>query len=117
MTSDTPVVLIGYRGTGKTTVARLLAERLQWPWFDADVELERVAGRSIREIFADEGESGFRDREEQIVAQLVTRGAAPVVTRILTTTKTREQLLAGKVAAAQLYAWLAWLHTRTQRWT
>ncbi len=51
--------LIGYRGTGKTSVAQRLAERLGWPWLDADVEIERRAGKSIAEIFAQDGEAGL----------------------------------------------------------
>jgi shikimate kinase len=62
--------LIGYRGCGKTTVAARLADRLGWPAVDADVELERRAGKSIRQIFADEGERAFRDLESAIVASL-----------------------------------------------
>ena len=49
------VFLIGYRGSGKTTVAAALAERLGWPWIDADAELERRAGKTIKQIFADQG--------------------------------------------------------------
>jgi shikimate kinase len=64
------ISLVGYRGTGKSSVARLLAERLGWAWADADEALERVAGRSIRDIFAAEGEAGFRDREEAVLAEL-----------------------------------------------
>jgi shikimate kinase len=64
--------LIGYRGTGKTTVARLLAQRLGWKWLDADAELEARHGRSIRAIFADEGEAGFRDKEAAVLADLCT---------------------------------------------
>ena len=67
------LVLIGYRGAGKTTVARLLAERLAWPWFDADAEIEARAGKSIAGIFADAGEADFRDRESQVVADLAGR--------------------------------------------
>ena len=67
------LLLIGYRGTGKTTVARLLAERLGWQWLDADEELERRAGKTIAAIFADEGESAFRDLESQVLADLVQR--------------------------------------------
>ena len=67
------LVLIGLRGTGKTTVARLIAERLGWPWFDADAEIEARAGKSIAEIFAAEGEPAFRDRESQVVADLAQR--------------------------------------------
>ncbi len=64
------LVLIGLRGTGKTTVARLLAQRLGWPWFDADIEIERRAGKSIAKIFADDGEQAFRDWESRVVADL-----------------------------------------------
>jgi shikimate kinase len=65
------LLLIGYRGTGKSTVARLVAERLGWQWLDADVELERRAGKSIAEIFADSGEGAFRELESQVLAELV----------------------------------------------
>lgn len=61
---------IGYRGTGKSTVARLVAERLGWPVVDADERLEAQAGRSIREIFATDGERCFRDLESDVLRQL-----------------------------------------------
>jgi len=64
------LVLIGYRGTGKSTVARLVAERLGWKWVDADVELERRAGKSIARIFADDGETAFRDLESDVLRDL-----------------------------------------------
>jgi shikimate kinase len=62
--------LIGYRGSGKSSVAAALAELLGWPWIDADVELERRAGKSIRQIFEAEGEAGFRDRESAVIGDL-----------------------------------------------
>jgi len=65
------VFLIGYRGSGKTTVAAALATRLGWPWIDADAELERRAGKTIKQIFADQGELAFRDLESNILADLV----------------------------------------------
>jgi shikimate kinase len=68
-----PIFLIGPRGSGKTTVARLLASRLGWDWIDADVELERRAGRSIRAIFTNEGETAFRDRESALLDELCAR--------------------------------------------
>ena len=64
------VFLIGPRGSGKSTVARLLAADLGWSWVDADVLLEGRAGLSIREIFAAEGEAGFRRREADTLAEL-----------------------------------------------
>lgn len=57
------VNLIGYRGSGKTTVARCLAELLQWQWLDTDAEVERRAGKSIADIFGQHGEQAFRDLE------------------------------------------------------
>lgn len=67
--------LIGYRGTGKSTVAPLVAAALGtgWTWLDLDVELERSAGRTIAQIFADSGETAFRDLEEEILAEAVGR--------------------------------------------
>jgi shikimate kinase len=65
--------LIGYRGTGKTSVARPLALRLGWDWVDADVEIELRAGKSIASIFADDGEPAFRDLEAQVLADLAKR--------------------------------------------
>ena len=67
------LTLIGYRATGKTTLARLLAERLGWDWIDADVEIERRAGKSIARIFAEQGEPAFRDLEARVIADLCRR--------------------------------------------
>ncbi|HXY33392.1 MAG TPA: shikimate kinase [Planctomycetaceae bacterium] len=67
------VTLIGYRGTGKTSVAPPLARRLHLDSIDADAELERRAGKSIREIFETEGEPGFRAREKALLAELLAR--------------------------------------------
>ena len=70
---NSPLALIGYRGTGKTTVARLLAGRLRYDWIDADVEVELRAGKSIAAIFDDSGEAAFRDLEANLVAELCQR--------------------------------------------
>jgi shikimate kinase len=67
------LILIGYRATGKTTLARLLAERLGCDWIDADVEIERRAGKSIARMFAEDGEPAFRDLEAQVIADLCGR--------------------------------------------
>lgn len=67
------LTLIGYRATGKTTLARLLAERLGWDWIDADVEIERRARKTIANIFAEDGEQAFRDLEAQVIAELCGR--------------------------------------------
>jgi shikimate kinase len=65
--------LIGYRGSGKTTVAAELARLLGWKWLDADDEIERRAGKTIKEIFASSGEQSFRDLEAAVVADLAKR--------------------------------------------
>src|SRR5262245_55445544 len=65
-----PVFLVGYRCTGKTTVARLLAEALGWRFVDADALLEERAGRTIREVFAEEGEAAFRALESGLLGEL-----------------------------------------------
>lgn len=64
------IVLIGMPGSGKSTVARLLAEKLERPCLEADAELERLAGRDIPTIFAEEGEEGFRRRETDVLSGL-----------------------------------------------
>jgi shikimate kinase len=74
------IFLIGPRGSGKTTVARLLAEGLGWSWCDADEELERLAGRSIRDVFREEGEAGFREREAAMLWELCLRKHCVIAT-------------------------------------
>lgn len=72
--SKTPlIVLIGYRGSGKTTVAPLVAERLGWQWIDADRALESRHGRTIEQMFELEGEAAFRDREADLLTELCGR--------------------------------------------
>lgn len=61
------LVLIGLMGTGKSTVGRVLAERLGRPFFDTDEMVEREAGRTIPEIFAEQGERAFRNLEAEVV--------------------------------------------------
>ncbi len=57
------LVLVGYRGSGKTTVGLLLAERLGYRFLDLDAKITESTGRSIRDIFEAEGEEGFRVHE------------------------------------------------------
>jgi shikimate kinase len=59
------VVLVGFMGSGKTSVGRLLARRLGYRFEDMDRRIERQAGRTIAEIFRAEGEEAFRERERQ----------------------------------------------------
>lgn len=67
------IVLIGYRGSGKTACGILLADRLGWEFVDSDEYLQDKARMTIKEIFEQEGEAGFRDREVQAIADLTGR--------------------------------------------
>ena len=95
------LIFIGYRGTGKTTVARQLAERLGISMIDSDVEIERLAGKSIAEIFAQEGESAFRESEESVIAVILARPSPWVLATgggAILRSRTRERLRqAGRV--------------------
>jgi shikimate kinase len=67
------LALVGLRGTGKSSVGRILADRLGRPFADADVELEAATGRSIPSIFQEFGEPWFRDWEERVLGELTAR--------------------------------------------
>lgn len=64
------IILIGMPGSGKSTIGQMLAQRLNRRLVDADTEIEATAGISIPEIFAEQGESGFRKLETNILADL-----------------------------------------------
>ncbi|WOD11746.1 shikimate kinase AroK [Pseudomonas sp. NyZ704] len=65
------VFLIGPMGAGKSTIGRLLAKELKYPFKDSDREIEARTGADIPWIFDVEGEEGFREREEAMIAELV----------------------------------------------
>jgi shikimate dehydrogenase len=74
------IVLIGMPGCGKTTVGTMLAQAAGRTFVDADEELVRQAGKTIPEIFAEEGEDGFRRRETAVLAQLGKRSGLVIAT-------------------------------------
>jgi shikimate kinase len=72
------IVLVGMMGSGKSAVGRKLATRLGLPFVDADTEIETAAGMSIPEIFAQRGETEFRDGERRVIGRILTT-RAPLV--------------------------------------
>lgn len=109
------ITLIGYRGSGKSTVARPLADRLGWNWVDADAVIEQQAGRTIREIFADQGEPAFRELERTVMAELLGRDRLVIAAgggAILNAETRRLMAAAGPVIWLQ--AGIATLQSRIQ---
>ena len=64
------IILIGFMGTGKTIIGKKLADRLKWDFLDTDIEVERVLGKTIPQIFKQFGEARFRSEEKLIVKKL-----------------------------------------------
>lgn len=67
------IILIGFRGSGKSCVGRELAARLRLSFVDTDKEVERLAGKTIAEIFESEGEARFREFEKQAMLEACRR--------------------------------------------
>ncbi len=73
------IVLTGFMGSGKSSVGRELALLLDWTFVDLDCEIERSAGRTIREIFTSQGELGFREIETASLRSVLATGPRPMV--------------------------------------
>jgi shikimate kinase len=69
------ISLVGLMGCGKTSVGEMLAKRLQVPFYDSDQEIERMTGKSIPEIFKEEGETLFRKMECEAIFRLLDQPA------------------------------------------
>lgn len=77
---DRPLVLTGFMGSGKSSVGRLLAERLACPFVDLDAEIIAMAGCSINDIFARDGEEAFRSMESACLKRVLGGGRSVVAT-------------------------------------
>lgn len=64
------IVLMGFMGSGKSSVGRMLAKRLQRPLIDTDHKIEKDYGKKIPEIFAEHGEEGFRKIEQDVISEV-----------------------------------------------
>ena len=73
------IALVGLMGVGKTSIGRRLAAALDLPFRDADEEIEKAAGSSINQIFADVGEAEFRAGERRVIQRLLTEEPAHVL--------------------------------------
>ena len=90
------VALIGFMGTGKTSVGRLVAEQLHFAYVDTDEMIQAATGKTVAEIFSKNGEPVFRDLEEKAVADLTAKtqtvisagGGLPVNPKNLASLKT-----------------------------
>ena len=74
------IILVGMPGCGKSTVGKALAAELSKEFVDADEELVKTFGRTIPDVFAEEGEAGFRKKETQILADLGKRSGLVIAT-------------------------------------
>lgn len=73
------VLLVGMMGAGKTTVGRLVSERLGWRYADSDEEVQAMTGRTVKELFESGGEGAFRQLETKALAVAVAGGDPAVV--------------------------------------
>lgn len=74
------LVFIGMPGCGKTTIGKIVAQAMNRPLIDTDQEIEKLAGKTIPEIFAQDGEEAFRSMEEKVVLQACSRQGAVITT-------------------------------------
>jgi shikimate kinase len=77
---DRFLVLVGLMGAGKSSIGRMLADEFRIPFIDADDEIEKAAGCSIKEIFRLYGEPAFRDGERRVIARILERGPGILAT-------------------------------------
>jgi shikimate kinase len=74
------IALIGFMGTGKTSVGRLVAEQLRFDYLDTDEMIQSATGKTIADIFSRDGETVFRALEEKIVEEISSRTKSVIST-------------------------------------
>ncbi len=73
------VLLIGMMGAGKSTTGHLLSKRLGWPYLDSDDEIHHQTGRTVPEIWKQDGEAAFRAEESRVLAEATTSDGPAVI--------------------------------------
>lgn len=102
------LVLVGLMGSGKSSVGRRLADALGRPFVDTDHRIERREGRTIRDIFASDGEEAFRDIEATVLVDVLSSTEPAVIATgggIVTRSDNRDRLAEGRDAGARV-VWL-----------
>lgn len=75
MADHNTIFLIGMMGSGKSTIGSALAEMLNRPFLDTDIEIERLEGRSVTKIFEESGEVYFREKEQEWIMHMPNQSA------------------------------------------
>jgi shikimate kinase len=112
------LVLVGLSGTGKTSVGRRIAALLSRPFVDADEEIEERTGRTVRGIFAADGETAFREFEAYVMADLLAAPESTVIAAgggAVVTESTRKLLRQPEVFVVWLTATPEFLASRTAK--
>jgi len=108
--TDSPViVLVGLMGTGKSTIAWDLAQRYQIPCLDTDKLLEQRLGKSVREVFQDQGEPFFREVETDVLRECLHSPGGAVIAAaggVVLSPTNRELLQASKARGGVTVVWL-----------
>lgn len=105
------IALIGFMGTGKTSVGRLVAEQLHFHYLDTDEMIQSCTGKTIAEIFAETGEPAFRALEEKVVAEVAGKthtviscgGGLPVAPQNLASLKTHALVVCLWASPAKIW--------------
>ena len=116
--SNSNIYLVGLMGSGKTTIGRILAKRLDLAFMDTDREVEERTGVSIPTIFEIEGEDGFRKRESQVVEDCARMSNWVVATGggVVLRPENRDNLTqSGFVVYLNVPAQILWERTRSDK--
>jgi shikimate kinase len=105
------IALIGFMGTGKTSVGRLVAEQLHFHYLDTDEMIQAATGKTIADIFSNSGEPAFRALEEEAVSQLIEKnhtviscgGGLPIASQNLASLKTHALIVCLWASPAKIW--------------